>query len=89
MLLLILKDKSILDEIRSSLIRDGLGWSVEPEKKLIYLWNKNVRTEEELRKTSNEVSVSLFEGCLHGPLTAVCIYMYIAYNIYLCWYFKV
>ena len=45
----------MLDDIKSSFVKDGLQWSMQPDKKLIHLWKKLIRTEEELRKTSLEV----------------------------------
>ena len=50
-----MQDAALVDDIRSSFVKDGLSWGMQPDKKLIHLWKKLLRTEEELRKKSNEV----------------------------------
>lgn len=47
----------MLADIRSSFDKDGLQWNMAPEKKLMHLWKKLIRTEEELRKSSKEVKI--------------------------------
>ena len=49
------QDAATLDDIRGSFTKDGLQWAMAPDRKLIHLWKKLLRTEEELRKTSIEV----------------------------------
>lgn len=51
----LLQEAALLDDIRTSFVRDGLQWAMQPDKKLIHLWKKLSRAEEELRKTSIEV----------------------------------
>lgn len=46
----------MLNDIQRSLERDGLQWNMAPDRKMLHLWKRLLRTEEELRKTSKEVS---------------------------------
>lgn len=53
--ILILQEAALLDDVRTSFVKDGLQWAMQPDKKLIHLWKKLSRAEEELRNTSIEV----------------------------------
>lgn len=50
----------MLDDIRVSFEKDGLKWNMTPDKKMLHLWKKLIRAEEELRKTSKEVREYIF-----------------------------
>ena len=45
----------MLADIRGSFEKDGLQWNMPGERKMLHLWKKLIRTEEELRRTSGEV----------------------------------
>ncbi len=48
----------MLDDIRGSFTKDGLQWAMQPERKMVHLWKKLLRAEEELRKTAMEVNTA-------------------------------
>ena len=63
----------MLEEIRSTFIKNGLNWSVQPEKKLTYLWTRNVHNEEELQKALKGVSKYVKYHDLHlGEIHNLC-----------------
>ena len=44
-----------MKEIRTDFVQDGVKWSVSPDRKLVHVWRKYQRTNNEYKKTAEEV----------------------------------